>query len=88
MTIHINQNLFILIGIGFFIGLVARALMPGRDNLGCVLTTGLGIVGAVVGGFAVQQLGLAHQLGQMGQFIAAVLGAILILALLRLIADR
>ena len=39
-----------MIAIGFFIGLIARALMPGRDNFGCVLTTGLGIAGAVAAG--------------------------------------
>ena len=36
--------------IGFIVGLVARAIMPGRQSLGFVKTTGLGIAGALVGG--------------------------------------
>ncbi len=87
MTIHLNQNLLYMIAIGFFIGLIARALMPGQDNFGCVLTTGLGIAGAVAAGLIGRELGL-YRLGQPAGFIASVLGAILILALLRLVSNR
>ena len=87
MTIHLNQNLLYMIAIGFFIGLIARALMPGRDNFGCILTTGLGIAGAVAAGLIGRELGL-YRLGQPAGFIASALGAILILALLRLVSKR
>ena len=36
--------------IGFIVGLIARAVMPGRQSLGFWKTTGLGIAGALVGG--------------------------------------
>ena len=87
MTIHLNQSLLYMIAIGFIIGLIARALMPGRDNLGCVLTTGLVIAGAVAAGLIGRELGL-YRLGQPAGFIASILGAILILALLRLVMSR
>jgi uncharacterized membrane protein YeaQ/YmgE (transglycosylase-associated protein family) len=37
--------------IGFIIGLIARAVMPGAQNLGFIATTLVGIVGSIVGGF-------------------------------------
>lgn len=36
--------------VGFFVGLIARAIMPGGDKMGLVMTTLLGIVGSLVGG--------------------------------------
>jgi uncharacterized membrane protein YeaQ/YmgE (transglycosylase-associated protein family) len=36
--------------IGFFVGLIARAIMPGGDKMGFIMTTLLGIVGSLVGG--------------------------------------
>ena len=87
MTIHLNQNLLYMIAIGFFIGLIARALMPGRDNFGCVLTTGLGIAGAVAFILIGRELGL-YRLGQPAGFIPTVHGALHILAFLRLVSNR
>lgn len=37
--------------VGFIIGLIARAIMPGAQHLGLIMTTLLGIAGSVVGGF-------------------------------------
>ncbi|MGE5235131.1 MAG: GlsB/YeaQ/YmgE family stress response membrane protein [Acidobacteriota bacterium] len=37
--------------VGFFVGLIARAIVPGADKMGLILTTVLGIVGSLVGGF-------------------------------------
>ena len=37
--------------VGFFVGLIARALVPGADKIGFILTIVLGIVGSLVGGF-------------------------------------
>jgi uncharacterized membrane protein YeaQ/YmgE (transglycosylase-associated protein family) len=36
--------------VGFFVGLIARAIMPGGDKMGFIMTTLLGIVGSLVGG--------------------------------------
>jgi uncharacterized membrane protein YeaQ/YmgE (transglycosylase-associated protein family) len=37
--------------VGFVVGLIARAIMPGVDHMGLVATTAVGIVGSLVGGF-------------------------------------
>jgi uncharacterized membrane protein YeaQ/YmgE (transglycosylase-associated protein family) len=66
--------------IGFVVGLVARFLKPGRQKLGFILTTVLGIVGAFVGSFIGQTLGL-YQSGEAAGFIMSVIGAIIVLAI-------
>jgi uncharacterized membrane protein YeaQ/YmgE (transglycosylase-associated protein family) len=64
--------------IGFVIGLLARALMPGRDPGGFIITTVIGIAGALVGSFVGQALGFYAQ-GEPVGMIMSVLGAILLL---------
>jgi uncharacterized membrane protein YeaQ/YmgE (transglycosylase-associated protein family) len=67
-----------MIVIGFVIGAIAKALMPGKDPGGFLLTSIIGMVGALIAGF------MGHALGWYGEgepvgFIASVLGAILLL---------
>jgi uncharacterized membrane protein YeaQ/YmgE (transglycosylase-associated protein family) len=64
--------------IGFIIGLVARALMPGRDPAGFIITTLLGIGGALIATFLGQVLGLYHE-GESAGFIMSVIGALILL---------
>ena len=73
--------------IGFIVGLVAKFLMPGRDPGGFIVTTLLGIVGALVATFLGQALGL-YAAGQSAGFIGAVIGAIVVLFLYHLIRGR
>ena len=72
----------LLLGVvGLVIGLVARLLVPGPDPAGALLTSALGIGGAVLGGFVGDALGVQS----VGQLVLAVLGAMaLVLALRRL----
>ena len=70
-----------MIVIGFFVGLVARAIMPGNNKMGCWLTSGLGMLGSVVAGFLGQQLGW-YSIGEPAGFVASVVGALLIMAVL------
>ena len=52
--------MFSLIGtiiVGFIVGLLARALKPGDDKLGIVMTSILGIAGSLLAGWAGQQMG-------------------------------
>ena len=56
--------------------------MPGRDPIGIVLTTLLGVVGAVVATYLGQFVGLYH-VDERAGFIGAVIGAILVLAVYR-----
>lgn len=71
--------------IGFVVGLVARFLKPGRQKLGFILTTVLGIVGAFVGSFLGQTLGL-YQPGEAAGFIMSVIGAIIVLVIWGLVS--
>ena len=70
--------------IGFIVGLVAKFLMPGRDPGGFIVTTLLGIVGALVATFLGQAMGI-YAAGQSAGFIGAVVGAIIVLAIYHLV---
>jgi len=73
--------------IGLIAGLIAKALVPGRDPSGCIVTILLGIGGAVLAGFLGQSLGW-YSPGEGAGFLAAIVGAVLILAVYRLVARR
>ena len=64
--------------IGFVVGLIARAILPGTQSLGIVLTAVLGIAGSFLAGFAGQALGW-YSAGQPAGWIASVVGAIVLL---------
>jgi uncharacterized membrane protein YeaQ/YmgE (transglycosylase-associated protein family) len=73
--------------IGFIVGLVARALMPGPNPMGFILTTVLGIVGSLFATWVGQRMGWYSGNGAAG-FIASVIGAMVLLLLYGLIARR
>ncbi len=64
--------------IGFIVGLIARALLPGTQTLGIILTAVLGIAGSFAAGFAGRALGWYSE-GQPVGFIASVIGAVVLL---------
>ncbi len=64
--------------IGFVVGLIARAVLPGTQSIGIILTAVLGIAGSFLAGFAGQALGWYRE-GQPVGFIASVVGAVLLL---------
>ena len=64
--------------IGFIVGLIARALTPGTGPQGFILTTILGILGAVLATFIGRALGFYTE-GSAAGFIASVIGAIILL---------
>jgi uncharacterized membrane protein YeaQ/YmgE (transglycosylase-associated protein family) len=68
--------------VGFFVGLVARFLMPGRDPLGFILTTALGVTGAWIASFLGQRVGW-YMPGEPVSFLGAVVGAIILLLIYR-----
>ena len=68
---------------GLVVGIVAKLMMPGRDPGGFIVTTLLGIVGAVIGGFLGRSLGL-YGPGEPAGFLMATLGAVVLLFLYRL----
>ena len=73
--------------IGFVVGLVAKFLMPGRDGGGFILTTVLGIIGALAATFLGQAMGF-YAAGQSAGFIGAVIGAMLVLFIFGLVRGR
>ena len=73
--------------IGLIAGALAKLIMPGRDPGGCLVTILLGIGGALLAGFVGNAVGWYSQ-GQAGGFIAATLGAIVILWIYRLLMRR
>ena len=67
--------------IGFLAGIIAKFLMPGRnDPQGFVMTTILGIVGAFVASWLGQAIGW-YGPGQGAGFIGAIVGAVIVLAI-------
>ena len=74
---------------GLVIGLIARAVLPGQQPMGILLTTGLGIAGSVLGGVLVS-LATNHPLDQLHSagFIGSVVGALLVLLLVGGIRNR
>jgi uncharacterized membrane protein YeaQ/YmgE (transglycosylase-associated protein family) len=72
---------------GLIVGAIAKLLMPGRDPGGIIVTMLLGIAGAVLGGFLGRALGLYGE-GEPAGFIMATLGAIVLLALYRMMVGR
>lgn len=71
---------------GLIAGALAKWIMPGEDPGGCVVTMLIGIVGAVVGGWLATQFGLGGVSGfDFRSLIVAVLGAVLLLWVYRLV---
>jgi len=76
-----------MIIIGLIVGLIARAIMPGDQKMGIIMTIILGIVGALVAGY----LGVAvgwYQAGEGAGWIASIIGAIIVLFVYGLITKR
>jgi uncharacterized membrane protein YeaQ/YmgE (transglycosylase-associated protein family) len=73
--------------IGFVAGLLARALKPGDDKLGIIMTILLGVAGAVVARFVGLKMGWYGPTETTG-FIASVVGAIILLAIYSLVAKK
>jgi uncharacterized membrane protein YeaQ/YmgE (transglycosylase-associated protein family) len=75
--------------LGLVAGVLAKWIMPGRDPGGFIVTIILGIVGALVGGFISVQLGFGDVTGiNIGSIVIAVLGAMLLLFIYRMIKSR
>jgi uncharacterized membrane protein YeaQ/YmgE (transglycosylase-associated protein family) len=76
--------------VGLIAGVIAKLIMPGRDPGGFIITIILGIVGAIIGGWILTNL---LHIGTAGTtfgwtIIAGVIGAIILLAIYRLVAGR
>jgi uncharacterized membrane protein YeaQ/YmgE (transglycosylase-associated protein family) len=72
---------------GLVVGIIAKLLMPGRDPGGFIVTILLGIAGALVGGFIGRAMGFYGE-GQTAGYLVSILGAIILLALYRMMVRR
>lgn len=72
---------------GLIAGIIAKFIMPGRDGGGFIITVILGIVGAVVGGWLATMFGLGGDVTgfNLPSFLVAVVGAIVVLAIYRMV---
>jgi len=73
--------------VGFLVGVVAKLVHPGRENMGFIVTTLVGIAGSIVAGFVGQALGM-YQVGQGAGFIASVIGALVLLVVYGMVKNR
>ena len=73
--------------IGLIIGLIARVLKPGNDQMGWIMTILLGIGGSMVATYGGQVLGL-YRAGQGAGFIGSVIGAVVLLAVVGALRKR
>ena len=81
------MSIIAFIVIGLLAGLIARALMPGRQSMGLIATTLLGMAGSLVGGFVGSLLrGGSPSYGTLHSesLIASILGALVVLFLVGL----
>jgi len=81
--IHILWSIIV----GFFAGLIARALLPGADSMGFIATTVVGVLGSVVGGFVgnvVKKPAAGSNFHPAG-FFMSILGAFVVLIVWRLV---
>ena len=76
--------------IGLIAGMLAKWVMPGPDPGGMIVTILIGIVGAFIGGWVLNLLGFSGSTGNisLGSILTATLGAIILLAIYRLVTRR
>lgn len=84
------MNLLAWVVFGFFAGVVARWATPGKHPRGCIVAIAIGIAGAVVGGLIGQALfdRNVHWSFSPRPFLLAVVGAVCVLLVLRVLAGR
>lgn len=70
---------------GLIVGALAKLVMPGRDPGGIIVTMLLGIVGAMLGGFIGRAMGFYRE-GEPAGYLMAIIGAIIVLAIYRMMA--
>ena len=77
--------------LGFFAGLIGKRFVSGDEGLGVILTTALGIVGAIAGGLVATALGFGDPIDEffdLSTWLAAIIGSVAILFAWRAIAAR
>ena len=81
------MGLIVTIIVGFIVGLIARAILPGNQSMGLIMTTILGIVSALLASYGGAALGL-YPAGSPVGWIASIIGAIIVLFLYGMVTKR
>jgi len=81
------MSILVTLLVGLVVGVIAKVVMPGRDPGGALLTILLGVAGAFVAGVLGHFLGW-YATGEGPGIVASVIGAVLLLAIYRMIAGR
>jgi uncharacterized membrane protein YeaQ/YmgE (transglycosylase-associated protein family) len=84
-------GIFAFIILGLAAGIIAKALLPGDDPGGFIVTAIIGVVGALLGGFIAAALFDAHPLDEffdISTWLTAIAGSALLLIAYRLVTDR
>ena len=76
-----------MIIVGFIVGLLARAIMPGDQKMGIIMTIILGIVGALVAGYLGGALGM-YEPGEGAGWIGSIVGAVIVLLVYGMITKK
>lgn len=84
-----GMGLISWIVLGLIAGAIAKALMPGRDPGGCIITIVIGIVGALLGGFLATALGFGGLSGfDWRSLFIAIIGSVVLLVIWRMLRGR
>ena len=89
--LEVNMGIIAWIILGLLAGMIAKALLPGDDPGGLIITTLIGIVGAFIGGLIVKALGFGGPIDEFFDFstwLGAIAGAILLLLVYRALVGR
>ena len=81
------MGILTMIIVGFIVGLLARALKPGNDRMGLILTTVLGIAGAFIAKYVGVAMGWYAE-GEPVGWIASIIGAIVLLVVVGLFRGK
>lgn len=76
-----------MIIVGFIVGLIARAVMPGDQKLGIIMTIILGIIGSIVAGYLGGALGF-YEPGEGAGWIGSIIGAVIVLLIYGMIVRK
>ena len=77
--------------LGLIAGAIAKALLPGNDPGGMIVTLIIGIIGALLGGFVARALGLGDPIDEcfdVSTWLAAIIGSVVLLAIYRAVVGR
>jgi uncharacterized membrane protein YeaQ/YmgE (transglycosylase-associated protein family) len=86
-----NMGIIAFIILGLLAGAIAKAVMPGDDPGGWIITAAIGVVGAILGGFLAGALFGADPMDEffdISSWLTAIVGSIILLVIYRLVVDR